>query len=121
MNELYNLSIKELIESIDENILETKETRKKLMISLNQEKDVGRKVIKKSLIEKCDEDIFRFEIQKFGIKEIIKEHAVYGYKKIGIKPNEKTAQEVSLQEQPIIIKRDIISKICTDNYFSLSK
>lgn len=121
MNELYNLSIQELIESIEENILETKELRKRLLIELNQEKDVNRKIIKKEIIERYDENMFRFKMQMFGIEEAIKEHAVYGYKKISIKSNEKTAQEVSFQEQPIIIKRDIISKICTDNYFSLSK
>lgn len=120
MNELYNLSIKELIESIDENISDTKETRKKLVICLNQEKDARRKVIKKAVIGKCDEDIFRFEMQKVGIEEIVKEHAVYGYKKRGIKPNEKTAQEGQVQEQQITLELDRITcKLQSKNSYSI--
>lgn len=93
MNELYKLSIKELIESIEENILETKELRKRLLIELNQEKDVNRKMIKKELIERYDENIFRFKMQKLGLEEAIKEHAIYAYKKLD---RNKTAQEAQV-------------------------
>ncbi|WP_343342486.1 hypothetical protein [Terrisporobacter petrolearius] len=113
MKNLYNLSIKELVESIDENISDTKETRKKLVIGLNQEKDAERKAIKKALIEKCDKGIFRFEMQKSAIEEIVKEHAVYGYEKIGTKPNEKTAQEGLVQEQ--LIKEKLLEFITNNN------
>ena len=90
---LQDLTIKELIESIDENISETKEARKRLVIELNQEKDINRKIIKKELIKRYDENIFRYKIQKLGIEEMIKDHALYAYK--------KTAQEGQVQEQEI--------------------
>lgn len=88
---LQDLTIKELLESIDENISETKEVRKRLAIELNQEKDINRIMIKKELVEKYDENIFRYKMQKLGIEEMMKEHAIYAYK--------KTAQEGQVQEQ----------------------
>lgn len=112
MKELYNLSIKELIESIDKNISETKEVRKRLVIELNQEKDINRKIIKKELIEKYDENIFRYKMQKLGIEEMIKDHALYAYKKtsqegqsitinIELDNKNKVAREEKFQEQPL--------------------
>lgn len=95
---LQDLTIKELIESIDENISETKEVRKRLVIELNQEKDINRKMIKKELVERYDENIFRYKIQKLGIEEMIKDHALYAYR--------KTAQEGQTQEQFINIELD---------------
>lgn len=108
MKELYNLSIKELIEGIDENILEAKEARKKLVIELNQEKDINRKMIKKELIKKYDKNIFRYKIQKLEIEEMIKDHTFYGCK--------KTAQEGQVQEQSIILElENSIVKITSDS------
>ena len=98
---LQDLTIKELIESIDENISETKEVRKRLVIEFNQEKNINRKMIKKELIEKYDENIFRYKIQKLGIEEMIKDHALYAYK--------KTAQEGQVQEQSINLSIEGIS------------
>ena len=108
MKELYNLSIKELIESIDENILETKEVRKRLVIELNQEEDINRKMIKKELVEKYDENIFRYKMQKLGIEEMIKDHALYAYR--------KTAQEGQVQEQHFINFIDINKSNSNPNY-----
>lgn len=106
MNELSNLSIKELIESIDENILETKELRKRLLIEVNQEKDVNRKMVKKEMVERYNEKLYKFRIQKLELEEAMKEHAAYGYKKLDAKVNEKAAQEGQVQEQLINIMID---------------
>ena len=102
MNELSNLSIKELIESIEENILETSGLRKRLLIETNHEKDVNVKKYKNELIKKYSEDISRYRMQKLELEEMMREHAVYGYKKLDAKVNEKTAQEGQVQEQFII-------------------
>lgn len=96
MNELCNLSIKELIESIDENILTTKETRKNLIIERNFEKDSDKREIKSICIKDCDDDLYRFRMQKFELSRMIKEHALYAYKKLD---RNKTAQERQVQEK----------------------
>lgn len=101
MKEISNLSIKELIESIEENILETSGLRKRLLIETNHEKDANVKKYKNELIAKYNEDISRYRMQKLELEEIIREHAVYGYKKLDSKVNEKTAQEEQVQEQSI--------------------
>lgn len=93
---LQELTIKELIESIDENILETKEARKKLIIGANQKEDLSIKKYKNELIEKYGKDITRYQIQKLKIEEIIKDHALYAYR--------KTAQEGQVQETIGIFK-----------------
>lgn len=99
MNQLCKLSIEQLIESIEENILETKEIRKRLKVEIGQERNEPNKVIKRRYKEKCDKDLFRFEMQKNDLKEMIREHALYAYKKLDKEGNEKTAQEGLVQEQ----------------------
>lgn len=116
MKELSNLSIKELIESIEENFLETKVLRKRLLIEMNQEKDVNRKMSKKEMVERCNEKLYRFRMQKLELEEMMKDHAAYGYKKLGDKVNEKTAQEEQVQEQlfNIMIDSKLFAKTFDD-------
>lgn len=108
---LQDLTIKELIESIDENILETKEARKKLIIGTNQKEDLSIKKYKNELIEKYGKDITRYQIQKLKIEEMIKDHALYAYRKtaqegqsitisIELDNKNKVAREEKFQEQP---------------------
>lgn len=80
--DLQKLTIKQFIQAIDESISETRDSIKKVVILLNQEKDKEEKERLRLIIYNFKLDISRYERQKITLNKIIREHGLTIYKQL---------------------------------------